>query len=241
MLHFETLLIRMYLCTTLFTPTTIGPQEYGTSKHHQNRILQPKKLQIGLIIKNPMDPQSNARVIMNTEKHDKKLREVVRIEKYKEMNRDPTTLMEAKIYRTLYKYLIAFLNQHERYRLIPRHSKPPHLYGLPKIHKLNILLRPIVSYRNSPCCPVVKFFLQIITAISKNTYLATKGINHFINENLIVKKEDIFGSYYKLIHKRTCRAQNQLCRQRTIVKTDSPQILHSNKELIEMQKSSQHC
>ncbi len=50
-------------------------------------------------------------------------------------------------------------------RLSPQNSKPPHLYGLPKIHKPLIPLRPIVSSIDSPTCKLSKFLVPILNPL----------------------------------------------------------------------------
>ncbi|GJQ86537.1 hypothetical protein Trydic_g10437 [Trypoxylus dichotomus] len=54
--------------------------------------------------------------------------------------------------------------------------------GLPKIHKPGSLLRTIVSSRNSPCHPLTKFLLDIISPPSGNTQSAITKTKHFINQ-----------------------------------------------------------
>jgi hypothetical protein len=62
--------------------------------------------------------------------------------------------------------------------LTPYHSRPPHLYGLPKVHNPDIPLRPIVSSICSPCYALADFphILSPLTGkaesfIKKSTYL----------------------------------------------------------------------
>jgi hypothetical protein len=48
-------------------------------------------------------------------------------------------------------------------------SKPPHLYGLPKILKTDIPLRPIVSSIDSPCYALEEFLPKIPSFVVGNT------------------------------------------------------------------------
>ena len=50
-------------------------------------------------------------------------------------------------------------------------SSPSVLYGLPKVHKLNLPLRPIVSSVNTPQYKLAKFIIPEISNLSKNEYV----------------------------------------------------------------------
>lgn len=52
-----------------------------------------------------------------------------------------------------------------KHKLTPYHSKPPHLYGLPKTHKPGIHQRPIRSSIDSPCCRLNRFLIKIISPL----------------------------------------------------------------------------
>ncbi|GJQ68645.1 hypothetical protein Trydic_g17192 [Trypoxylus dichotomus] len=111
-----------------------------------------------------------------------KIQEIINEGKYKELKKDPTASVESKIQQTLKKYKSDLPNQLSWQKLTPRCTKPPHLYGLPKIHKPGTPLRPIVTSRNSPCHPLPKFVLDIIAPLSGNTQSAITNTKHFINE-----------------------------------------------------------
>ena len=86
---------------------------------------------------------------------------------YSKLKRNPAPSTERKLTKILKKnkdrgYLTdsqyRYLNQH--------HSKVPHIYGLPKIHKQDVPLRPIVSCRGSACHPLSQFLVKIINPLS---------------------------------------------------------------------------
>ena len=90
--------------------------------------------------------KGNATVIMAKEDYDTKLRRMLESSTYKRLKGDPTTAQESKLSRKL-KSLeksgdIPIRLYHE---LRPSGSQPPRIYGLPKGHKPEVLLRPIVS------------------------------------------------------------------------------------------------
>jgi hypothetical protein len=58
------------------------------------------------------------------------------------LDSDLTSRIERKILKLLSKHKSGLSVELKRH-LTSRHSKPPHLCGLPKIHKENIALRPM--------------------------------------------------------------------------------------------------
>ncbi|KAG0425394.1 hypothetical protein DMUE_6035, partial [Dictyocoela muelleri] len=57
---------------------------------------------------------------------------------------------------------------------------PDVLYGLPKIHKPNIPLRPIISAINSPNYNLAKFLVPILDPLTKTQYTLTDTIDFII-------------------------------------------------------------
>ena len=53
--------------------------------------------------------------------------------------------------------------------------------GLPKIHKPNVPLRPIVSCRGSACHPVSQFLVKIINPLSGKSPTYMKNSTHFVS------------------------------------------------------------
>ncbi|GJQ77914.1 hypothetical protein Trydic_g6734 [Trypoxylus dichotomus] len=126
--------------------------------------------------------KGNATVIMDVGTYNIKIHEIINEGKYKELKKDPTASVESKIQQTLKTYKSDLPNQLSWQKLTPRYTKPPHLYGLPKIHKPCTPLQPIVNSRNSPCHPLAKFLLDIRAPLSGNTQSAITNTKHFINK-----------------------------------------------------------
>ena len=72
----------------------------------------------------------------------------------------------------------------------------PRFYGLPKVHKANVPLRPIVSFVNSPTYNLSKFLCKIISPLLKNTYTVNNSVE-FTNliRNQIVGPNEVFVSF----------------------------------------------
>ena len=64
--------------------------------------------------------------------------------------------------------------------IISSNPQIPRLYGLPKLHKLDIPIRPVLSYSNTPCDVLSSFMLKLIT-----------NITHFKSKNGIVNTLDL--------------------------------------------------
>ncbi|XP_020297813.1 uncharacterized protein LOC109862232 [Pseudomyrmex gracilis] len=90
---------------------------------------------------------------MNKTDYDNKIQTLLTDSTYEKLKKDPTSSL-----KTLTTNLIKKNNLSDM--LIPRNAVPPRLYGLPKIHKSNIPLRPIVSAINSPTYDRARFLVS---------------------------------------------------------------------------------
>lgn len=64
-------------------------------------------------------------------------------------------------------------------RLMIRNAIPPKMYGLPKLHKENIPLRPIVSCVKSPFEKLSKYLKDILSNIAYKNEYYLKNSQHF--------------------------------------------------------------
>ena len=64
---------------------------------------------------------------------------------------------------------------------IPQDTTPPKFYGLPKIHKTNTLLRPIVSSRGSVTFGVAKVLVKILKPPVGKSPHHIQSINDFVD------------------------------------------------------------
>ena len=82
---------------------------------------------------------------------------------YKELKRDPTANIERKICSKLSGFKKAgILSQTLHNCLRPSATVCPKCYGLPKIHKPNVPLRPIVASIGSPTYALAKYLAEIL-------------------------------------------------------------------------------
>ena len=84
-----------------------------------------------------------------------------------------------------------------RKRLTLTHSSAPKLYGLPKIHKETIPLRPIVSTIGSPNYNLGKELDRILAPLVGNTSTHVKNSTHFVHiaHNSVIHDNDLLVSF----------------------------------------------
>jgi hypothetical protein len=86
-------------------------------------------------------------VVLDNSKYKEKLNNLLESGIYEPLPKDPTAKVERRIQKLFSKNKTVLPAETKR-ELTPYHSKPPHLYGLPKIHEADIPLRPIVIDNN---------------------------------------------------------------------------------------------
>jgi hypothetical protein len=79
----------------------------------------------------------------------------------------------------------------------PSNPPPPHPYGLPKIHKTDIPLRPIVSSIGFPCYALAGFLHKILSPLSGKSKTFVKNSSHFIQllRSVNLESTDILVSF----------------------------------------------
>ncbi|XP_069970242.1 uncharacterized protein [Penaeus vannamei] len=122
----------------------------------------------------------------------------VRDEKFKVLNDDlPTHLLklEGKLNR-IARPLKTILDEATYQSILASGSRPGFMYGLPKVHKPGIPLRPIISSIGTLSYDLVKFFVQIIQPLTFNEYTVSNS-SDFVNEisQLRVDNTKTMGSF----------------------------------------------
>ena len=137
---------------------------------------------MGDVIILPAD-KGNATVVMSKEEYDRKIMALLDTPTYRRLPRDPTASQESKISRTqlkLKKEKKIPLRVYDKLR--PSGSQPPRIYGLPKIHKLDVPLRPIVSCINSPTYRLSQHISALISPLAGHTETAVKNSAALVEE-----------------------------------------------------------
>ncbi|MDA8031702.1 MAG: reverse transcriptase domain-containing protein, partial [Alphaproteobacteria bacterium] len=78
-------------------------------------------------------------------------------------------------------------SEYLRKKLTPRQSSAPQIYGLPKIHKAEVPLRPIVCTIGSPTYDLAKELARVLSPLSGGTSSFVKNSTHFVETISSVK------------------------------------------------------
>ncbi|KAJ4437230.1 hypothetical protein ANN_17365 [Periplaneta americana] len=140
--------------------------------------------------------KGNCTIVLNTTDYQEKISDFLQNETYTEIHKDPTTKVENKIKKLLNKHK-SLLPPSIYKKITPRHSKPPHLYGLPKVHKQDVPLRPIVSSIGSPCHALARFLCKTLTHLIGKMSSYVKNSRHFVDiiRNTSVDMHDTLVSF----------------------------------------------
>ena len=94
--------------------------------------------------------KGRASVVSNTDTYHDKMKTLIETGPYQLLNKDPTDRLSRKRTEKLLSLKRSgHLSQIVYNKIKPRHKQPPRIYGLPRIHKPEIPLRPIVSCVNT--------------------------------------------------------------------------------------------
>ncbi|XP_044745159.1 uncharacterized protein LOC123307022 [Coccinella septempunctata] len=108
--------------------------------------------------------KGNVTVLMDRSQYVDLSREILEDDNhYKILPRDPTTSMQTKC-NSLVKNLVnkGYITESEGKRLYNYNAVPARFYGLPKIHKPTLTLRPIVSFINTPTSKLSIYMADIL-------------------------------------------------------------------------------
>lgn len=141
--------------------------------------------------------KSNKTLVMNKIDYDNKMLSLLNDKTtYQEIKTNPTLQLQKRGNDLINKWEHAgFISPSQANQLKIHNALPPKIYGLPKLHKDNIPMRPIVSCIQSPLYNLSKFLADILTNIAgKNEFYIKNSwqFKNFIN-NCVVPEN------YKLI------------------------------------------
>ncbi|XP_021960182.1 uncharacterized protein LOC110856047 [Folsomia candida] len=124
---------------------------------------------------------------MDRTEYDQKCLDMLSTPTYATKPIDPSPHYEKKISQVYLNLKKANKLSEQEYRtIIPRYSSTPIFYGLPKVHKKDIPLRPIVDFQRSPSFKLATYLNTILKTISKKKY-AIKNSYEFVDRISTVK------------------------------------------------------
>lgn len=122
--------------------------------------------------------KGNKTVIMKKEEYNNKMERLLEDKNtYRKSRTDPTeqlTRKNNKIINELYNQKT--IDTRQKHLMYCSAANPPRLYGLPKIHKTDMPLRPIASSCEVPCYQMAKFLGSILKNLVSNKYNTTNSL-----------------------------------------------------------------
>ena len=134
--------------------------------------------------------KGNVTVILDKTIYKSKCEDLLLTPTYGKLKRDPTEKIKRRIMEILKELKTSNIALFDK--LKPTNSMAPRFYGLPKLHKPDIPLRPIVSAIGSPTYSIAKFVTSIISPLVGKTSSFVRNSTHFkdmIMEEIIDKNE----------------------------------------------------
>ena len=115
--------------------------------------------------------EGKATVVMNRSDYEYKMNHMLSdTQTYSKVDKDPASSMERKLNSLLLSLKKKVSLCPDTYdRLRSTGGLTPYIYGLPKIHKPDVPLRPIVSFCTSPTYQLSKFLARLLSPLVGNS------------------------------------------------------------------------
>ena len=161
-----------------------GKQYFHLGRHtktKQRRAIQDLKRNENIVLV-PAD-KGRATVIMDREEYTRKMKLILNdADKYRIVKCDPTLKIERETTKSL-KHLRkeGYIDDRLCDSLTPRYSERLQMYGLPKVHKDGVPMRPIVSCIGSQTYGLAKDLARILTPLSGQTKYTIMNSTKFVD------------------------------------------------------------
>jgi hypothetical protein len=121
--------------------------------------------------------KGSASVVLDTADYNLKIAALLEDQAYRKLKKDPTEAVECKTVLLLKK---SSVSEEVCQQLQPQGSRPPRLYGLPKIHKHGVPLSPIASTISAPTYLLAKHLADLLGSNSGNSPHDMKNSTDFV-------------------------------------------------------------
>uniref|UniRef100_A0A147BMT3 Putative reverse transcriptase n=1 Tax=Ixodes ricinus TaxID=34613 RepID=A0A147BMT3_IXORI len=132
--------------------------------------------------------KGNSTVVLDREAYEHKVGDLLDSPAYEKLKKDPTRQVQDGLNKTLAD---VFRNHPDSkglyFQLICRNGSAPGFYGLPKIHKINVPLRPIVDFTTSPLRALSNYLHRIISPLTGTTSTYVRNAGDFVERMSEVK------------------------------------------------------
>ena len=173
------------------------PPQRNITHEEEEALKELKKDESIVILK---ADKGNATIIMNATEYNDKINCLLSDNSvYSKLSKKSNTI--TKITSDVNKYVWnLFKNQKitkdEYHFLHCSKGVIPRFYGLPKVHKVSVPLRPIVSFINSPTYNLSKFLSRILSSLLVNRY-SVRNSKEFVDyvKNFAISENEILVSF----------------------------------------------
>ncbi|XP_068628091.1 uncharacterized protein [Battus philenor] len=131
--------------------------------------------------------KGNSIVILDHNDYIGKVNNIIHSGDFVALRSDPTTRYNTEIKKAIDSSKFVFSHENSSKHIVPMNPQPPVLYGLPKIHKDNVPVRPIVSCIGCPAYQLAKKLKSIIK--SKSAFSPKYSLQNTLD--LINKVKDV--------------------------------------------------
>ena len=137
-------------------------------------------------------------VVMTRNHYEEKMNTLLGSSEYVVCKKNPTETVSKKVSRILNDLQNkGYITNKLRLNLVSGGHMTPRIYGLPKIHKENAPLRPIVSFMNSPTYKLAQFLAEQLRNLVGQTEFHVKNSSDFAHfaQKVEIKKDSILVSF----------------------------------------------
>jgi hypothetical protein len=104
--------------------------------------------------------KGNCTILLHEKDYVDKVNDILNTGDFEILNKDPTPKFVDEV-RDILKNSKTLFGKNAYYFYKQNNPQPPRLYGLPKVHKQNTPVRPVVSYISAPCYKLARSAIQI--------------------------------------------------------------------------------
>ncbi|KAM7312611.1 uncharacterized protein ISCGN_009516 [Ixodes scapularis] len=142
--------------------------------------------------------KGNSTVVLDRDDYEKKVQDLLDTSAYKKLPKDPTSQVQARMNKVLADIFKKHPDSRSLHlRLLCRNGSAPGLYGLPKIHKPRVPLRPIVDFTTSPLRALSNYLHRTFSPLVGNTTTYVRNSSDFVEKVALLKlsAEDTMVSF----------------------------------------------
>nr|XP_050041095.1 uncharacterized protein LOC126538259 [Dermacentor andersoni] len=144
--------------------------------------------------------KGNAIVLLDRSDYNEKMKDLLSDEDtYVAIQKDPTVNLQTRLQKLLSKVFkfVPPQQKHLYHRLLCTNGSAPAIYGLPKVHKPGVPLRPIVDFTRSPLHRLSGYLHQVLGPLTGKTATHISNSYAFVEKvrDISLDEDDIMVSF----------------------------------------------